>query len=199
MAKPAPPTAEARAQAERLLRENADGLRDMQNLTLSMGLPMTRAVFRQMVTASGKRGAVKRAAKAEIVTIPPVTEIGCMEVNYYDVVAGAPGKAYLRLAECPRGHDLDAQLGKLRPRVADDGWGKVLQNLGILIRLGRSIYTTVAQQKLGLIRQLFDLGEADGCERFLDLQVDAANTTLFLDAAWPNRIGIYVDLASDFP
>lgn len=194
------PPAEARARAEQLqqlARENPDGLRDMQNLTLTMGLPLTRAVFRQMVAAAGKRGKAKRAALAEIEALSPLTEVGCVEVSYRAVATGAPGVAYLRLAACPRGHDLGAQLDKLRLCVSEDGWKTVLQHLSALVCLGRSIYRTVALQKLDLIRGLFGLAADDGCERYLSLQVDPANTTLYLDPAWPDRIGILVSLQSE--
>src|SRR5207253_10814463 len=53
--------AAAQARARQMLGElsadDAGGLRDMQNLTLSIGLPATRAIFRQMVKASAPRGA----------------------------------------------------------------------------------------------------------------------------------------------
>lgn len=63
-----PPSSEviaaARARATDILREmpseDGEGLKDLQNLTLSMGLPATRATFQFMIKAANLRGEAKR-------------------------------------------------------------------------------------------------------------------------------------------
>lgn len=200
-APPAGVVDDARERARQLLdeagAEDREGLRDMHNLTLSMGLPATRAMFRQMVRASGRRGAAKRAAAKEIADFSPVTELGCLKVDFYDLAGQRPDTAYLTLGECPKGHDLGAQLDKIKPRVAPEKWQEVLKHLSMLVFTGRNVYANTARQHLPLIRALFGLAPSDPCERYLDLQVDPANTTLYLDAGWPSRVGIFVSTEAE--
>jgi len=201
----APPDAEtiaaARARAQQMLEEmggdEAAGLRDLQNLTLSMGLPSTRAVFRQMIKAADVRGKTKAAAMAEIVDFSPVTEVGCMKIDFFNQLSRKPDAAYLLLDQCPKTHDLGAQLEKLKSVVPAEKWAEVLKHLSMLIHIGRSVYGNIARQRLPLIRKIFGLGPDDKCDKYLDLQVDRANTTLYLDADWPHRIGIFVCLEGE--
>ena len=200
-----PPSAEVVAAARERVRamleatsaEDAAGLRDMHNLTLTFGLPATRAIFRQMVKASGRRGAAKRAAVREINEFSPITEVGCMQVDFYNQATQRPDVAYLMLEQCQQGHDLGAQLDKIKPFVLPARWPEVLKHLSMLVYLGRSVYANVARQHLPLIRSLAGLPADDPCERYLNLQVDPVNTTLYLDASWPGRVGIFVRLAAE--
>ena len=193
--------ADARARAQNLLRgtndEDAAGLRDLQNLTLSMGLPATRIIFRHMIAASGKRGAVKRDATREVRELSPLTEVGCMRVDFLNRMTQKPDIAYLLLDQCPKTHNLGAQLDKLKSLVADEKWPDVLKHFSMLVHIGRSVYGNVTRQRLPLIRRLFDLSPDDKCEKYLDLQIDRSNTTLFIDVDWPNRVGIFVRLGAE--
>ena len=134
----APATAEAtapedeaslRARAEQfaqtLRREDVEGLKDIQNHMISMGLPATRALLRQFVEHSTAAGSPEqtRALKA-VADLSPVTEVGCMRVDFHDRIANCGNTAYITLEECPRDHDLGAPLEFLRLAVeagsADD-------------------------------------------------------------------------------
>lgn len=193
-----PPSAEtisaARARAAQMLeemsQEDAEGLRDLQNLTLSMGLPATRALFRQMVVASGIRGADKEAAKREITEFSPVTEVGCMKVDFHDRTTNRGSVAYLLLDACPKAHDLGTQLDKLRSRCAEAKWPEVLRHLSMLIQIGRSVYAQVAKRHAALLGKLV----GDRRAEYSEVKVDRENTTLYLNSEWPNRVGIYVKL-----
>jgi hypothetical protein len=201
----APPpevVAAAQARAAEMLKEmasenDAAGFKDLQNLTLSMGLPATRAIFRQMVKAAGLRGEPKAAALQAITDLSPVTEVGCMRVEFHDRTTGAPGVAYLVLDQCPRGHDLGAQIDKLKGRVAPEKWPEAVKHLSMLVHLGRSVYARLAQANEGLIRQIFGIPASESCTKYLTLKVDRENTTLFVDAGWANRVGIYVRLEAE--
>ena len=190
--------AAARARAQQMLgAEDAEGLQHMRNLTLSMGLPATRALFHHMITISRKRGAAKAAAIEKVAQFSPVREVGCMKVDFHNRVTNKPDSAYIRLDQCPRTHNLDTQLDKLRPLVPADKWSEVLKPMSMLIHIGRSTYGNATRQQLPLIRSLFDLPENDPCEKYLDLKVDKNNSTLYIDDSWPNRAGIYVSLEAD--
>ncbi len=193
----APPTPEmiaaARAKAEEMVKENEEGLRDLQNLTLSMGLPAVRALYRHMVEASGLRGAAKKNALREIDDFSPVTEVGCMKVDFHDRVSNRGRVAYLLVDQCPKDHDLTAQIEKLRPLCADDKWPEVVKHLSMLVHITRSVYNQVSRAHEPLLAKLAPDHKAD----FLDLKVDMSNTTMFLDAYGPTRIGIFIKLDTD--
>jgi hypothetical protein len=199
----APATAEAtapedeaslRARAEQfaqtLRREDVEGLKDIQNHMISMGLPATRALLRQFVEHSTAAGSPEqtRALKA-VADLSPVTEVGCMRVDFHDRIANCGNTAYITLEECPRDHDLGAQLGKLQSRCAEAKWPEVLTHLSRLVFFGRSVYAQSARALQP------ELGAA--FVRYPGVQVDAANTTLYLEEAWPRRAGIFVRLRDE--
>jgi hypothetical protein len=190
--------AAAQARAAELLRSgDGAGMRDLQNLQLAMSLPAVRCIFRGLVAASGLRGAAKQDALKEIADFSPVTEEGCYSVDFYNKTTGAADRAFLVLRQCGRRHDLQAQLDKLRPHVADEKWPEILRHLSMLVFLARSTYATLARAHLGLLRRLRGLPADDPCAAWLALRVDGANTTLFVDAELPNRAGIFVYLAHE--
>ena len=187
----------ARDKAQELLRNNMEGLKDLQNLTLSMGLPSTRAIFRDMIRGAGLRGIAKDDAMKAVVDFSPVTEVGCLKVDFHNRKTGKGDVAYLLLDQCPRTHNVGKQLDKLKPLVAEAKWPEVLQQLGSLIFMGRSVYGQVARKHLDLIRKIKGLPADDPCTAFLDLQVDMATSTLFVNPDSPNRVGIYIRLESE--
>lgn len=192
--------AEARARATDMLREmpseNGEGLKDLQNLTLSMGLPATRATFQFMIKAANLRGEAKKEALRAIAEFSPLTEVGCMKVDFYNQTSGSPDVAYLILDKCPRLHNLGAQIDKLKAHVSDEKWPEVIRSLSMLVHIGRSVYGQTARKHLDLIRQIHGSAADDPCTKYLDLQIDRENTTLFLDPSWPSRIGIFIRLWS---
>ena len=174
-----------------------EGLIHMQNLTLSMGLHSARACFRAMLDANAVVGAARAAAEKEITAFSPVTEIGCMRVDFFNMITAAPDTAYLVLDKCPAAHDLSAQLNKLHRLVDSDKWIEVLKHLSMLVNLGRSVYNQIAQQHKPLLRRIYRRDAANSCDDLLHLGVDSRNTTLFVDPRWPERVGIFVKLASE--
>ena len=184
------------ARAQNLLNSQPDGragMQDFQALMLVMGLPAARAVFRQAVRAGPRRKPAAMAALLKRVdALSKDSEVGCQRVDFYDTVAGAPAVAFLLLDECPRDHDLGAQLRLLQPRVSPARWPDILHHLSVLLFLGRSVYSGLARQHTDLLRAALGRPESDSCADVLDLKVEAQNSTLFLDPAWPKRIGLFV-------
>lgn len=174
-----------------------EGLLHMQNLTLSMGLHTARSCFRAMLDANAVSGAMRAAAEREIAAFSPVTEVGCMRVDFFNMITAGPDAAYLVLETCPPNHDLSAQLHKLHRLVDGDKWIEVLKHLSMLVHLGRSVYNQIAQQNLPLLRRIYKRGADDDCADLLQLGVDSRNTTLFVDPRWPERVGIFVKLSSE--
>jgi hypothetical protein len=193
--------ADARARASEMLTtmssDDEAGLKDLQNLTLSMGLPSTRSMFQFMIENSKLRGVAKKDAIQAVADFSPVSESGCMKVDFFNQARGAPDIAYLVLHKCPRDHDLEAQLNKLKPHVLAEKWAEVTRSLSMLIYIGRSVYGQIARANLGLIRDIHGAAADDPCTDYLDLKVDVENTTLYLDASWPSRIGIYIRLGAE--
>ena len=204
----APPSTEmvsaALSSAAELLRapaaEDKEGLQALENLTLAMGLPATRAMFRSMVQVADLRGSALAAAEKHIAEISPVTEVGCMKVDFFNQTTQAPDVAYLVLDRCPRHHNLGAELNKLEVHVSSDKWPEILRSLSSLVHIGRTVYSQAARKNHNLIKQIFGASADDARwngTQYLDLQVDHKNTTLFIEPDWPDRIGIYIRLGAD--
>ena len=174
--------------------EDREGLQSLQNLSLSMGLPAARACFRMMLEANGAAAPLRAWANRQIDGFSPVTEVGCLQVDYYDTVARKPAVARILLEECDRDHDFGAQLGALRARVGAEKWVEVVKHVSMLVHLGRSVYAQLAEANRPLIRKMYGRPASHDCAAEMKLGVDSRNTTLFVDPRWPRRIGVFVHL-----
>jgi len=168
------------------------GLVDLQNLSLSMGLPAARATFMAMIEAAQLRGKKKTKASNMVRAFSPVTEHGCMQVDFRDKDTGAPRVMYMVLDECPQKHNLDAELDKLKPHATEEKWGEILKHLSYLVYLGRMTYCEIAKANVSLIRKIFGLPDSHPCTEYLSYKIDPSNTTLYIDPGWPTRIGIFI-------
>ncbi|NBP86347.1 MAG: hypothetical protein EBU23_15095, partial [Mycobacteriaceae bacterium] len=192
--------AEAAADAAALLKrvgatpEDREGLQSLQNLSLSMGLPAARACFRMMLEANDAAPPLRAWANRQIDGFSPVTEVGCLQVDYFDAAARKPAVARILLEECDRDHDFGAQLGALRARVSADKWAEVIKHVSMLVHLGRSVYSQLADANRPLIRKIYGRPDTHDCAAEMKLGVDSRNTTLFVDPRWPRRIGIFIHL-----
>jgi hypothetical protein len=178
------------------------GLKDYHKLTIAIGMRAVHVTFNAMVAAAqaeakkadgsgGLAAGLLADAEREIVSMSPVTETGCMKVDFFNRTTSRSDVAYLVLDRCGRDHDLGAQLDPLRAAVAPDRWGEVVKHLSMLVFLGRTVYKRLAGEHVGLIRRLF------GAEKYPELLVDPVNTTLYVEAEWLDRVGIYVRYESD--
>jgi len=187
----------ARNNATEILRNSTSddekGLKDLQNLTLSMGLPITRIMFQYMLDDANIKGSTKKIILQDIDAISPITEIGCMKVDFFNKKTNQADVAYLVLDRCSNNHCLSTQLDKLKNVVADVKWPDVIRSISMLIHIGRSVYSQVSRKNINIIRQIYNKSIND-CAKYLDLQVDLDNTTLYLDESWLGRVGIYIKL-----
>jgi hypothetical protein len=167
-----------------------DGLQDMQKMFLALGLPLTRIIFEQMVEAAGLAGAEKDVAMRAIAGMSPLTEVCCMRVDFND---GAPDTAYIVFDRCPREHDVGAQLARLQRRLPPEKWNDILKNVSFQLHMIRMVYGNLARDHSELIRTI----SGGAPEKYFDLFVDPATSLLYVDAAWPNRVGIFVWFAAE--
>ena len=188
--------AEARKKAAKMLTSSSSDAGPaalQQRALLYMGVHAACKVFHAMVAAAGLGGGAEARARAAIQAFTPPTEEGCLQVNFYNRGTRRGDVAYLVLGECPGDHDLGRQLDKLKAHVLEDKWAEVLQSISLLVRTGITVYGQLARKHASLIR---DILGADA--QYLDLKVDATNTTLYLDKGWPARIGVFIWLKDDF-
>ena len=194
---------EVRARADKLIStitpEDRAGLKDLQKLTLTMGLPAARIIFQYMIAAANLHGNAKKDAMAAVAKFSPLTEVGCMKVDFFNRGSGAPEIAYLVLGKCAKLHNLGEQLDKLKPHVSDAKWPEVIRSLSMLVHIGRSVYGQIARNHIDLIRRINGRAPDDPCAEFIDLQVDRENTTLFINDGWPRRVGIFIRLGGELP
>ena len=172
--------------------EDAVGLQHLQDLTTSIGLPAARESFEAMLDANRVNPKLRAEALREIKAFSPISEIGCMQVDFFNMITAAPGTAYLVLDKCPANHDLGAELKRLKTIVDADKWVEVIKHLSMMVYLGRSVYSKIAEANRPLLRRIFGRDAQHDCADLMTLGVDSRNTTLFVNPRWPVRVGIFV-------
>lgn len=194
----------ARARAKELVDEARQdpesgllaGRKDMQNLALSIGLPVPRALFDVMIDAGTAPPARKKALRQQLPAMSPVTETGCIRADFFDTTTQAPNVVFLVLEACDAAHDLGAQLDKIYGRLKPDKREEIRNHLSMLVYLGRTAYGQMLAGNPDLVKKLLRKLPA-GFDPHV-LNVDPANTTLFLGAPCDGRrVGIFVRLESE--
>ena len=175
---------------------DAEGIRSLQNLTQSVGLPAARISFEFMLDAFKVSSKLRSEAMKEIKAFSPITEVGCMQVDFFNMITAKADTAYLVLDRCPFNHDLGAELRKIKTLIEPDKWVEVVKHLSMMVYLGRTVYSQTAAEHKPLLRRIYDRKPDDNCEDLMKLGIDSRNTTLFVDPRWPMRIGIFVRMQS---
>lgn len=193
---------EARDKASKIIQgvsssEDSAGLKDIQNFTLSMGLSAARAIFNHMINNVVLAEDKKIEYRLEIDKFSPLTEIGCMKVDYYNNTKLTIDRAFLVLGECSKLHDMGEQLDKIKPHISADKWTSVTRSISTLFFIGRSVYSQLARKNIDLIRRIHQFNDDDPCLDYLDLKIDRKNTTMFINDTWQSRIGIFVHPANE--
>lgn len=161
--------------------DDVAGVRDLHDLVSAVAAPAAWVSFRCAAAAARAAGAPGAAQlEAEARALAPLS--GAMEVSFRD---GAE-KFFICLDACAPTHDLGAELEKFGPRFSGENRAEILQHLSRLVFLGRSAFA-----------QLVSRRAAGAPELPAALQVDPANTTLFLCEHWPVRVGLFVRRADD--
>ena len=154
-----------------------------------------------MIEKSSASLGQKQKFRRELADMTPLTETGCVSVEFCGPGAGGAGgaavpqTAYLVLEKCPADHDLSAQLDPLYAKIPPHRQEEIRQNLSMLVYLGRSTFGQMLETKTRALAEIarklpsgFDPA---------DLQVDPANTTLFLPPPCAARVGIFVRYEED--
>lgn len=176
-----------------------EGMQDMHNLTLAIGLPVPRILFAQMVEAAAASAGRKKVWLRQLKDMSAVRETGCIQVDFYDVQAGKKNTAYLVLEECDENHDFGAQLDKVYSRIAEDKQDEIRKHLSMLVYLGRSAYGQMLVKNgptLAKITQHLPPGDDGKPFDPRVIGVDPANTTLYISLPKTKRVGIFVRFAS---
>lgn len=174
--------------------QNAEGIKDIQKLTLSMGLPATREILYQMVDNSECE---KEKALDRINDLHLVKETGCIKIDFLNTITKKADIAYIILDKCPKLHDVGIQLDILKVHVSNEKWIEILRSISMIIYICRAVYSQTVIKNIDLIRYINQLPNSDLCSQFIDLKVDKSNTTLYLNEEWNHRIGIFIHLESD--
>lgn len=190
----------AKTKATELLKEmTPDGMRDLRQLTISIGMPAAKLALKQLVDFGAAPDPVKASLRQDIDRVSELTEHGCQEVAFFNKREQKPDKAFLRLDECEAAHDLTAQLNKLAPFIPPPKRPEIQKHLTALIYIGRSVYADVVKRNEGLVREILRYLPAGDRVDASSLRVDPANTTLCVHPKCPKRVGIMVTLASELP
>lgn len=176
------------------------GFEEIRKHAAAIGFPAVRETFTILLERGFPPGSERAGMMQKLSALFPVTEVGSIEVEFFNKPLGRPDKAHLVLQRCPREHDLGAQLNKLRDRFdparVDAMWPNVQKHLSVLVFIGRDVYKRTAEQASDFVAQLCRVCGLSA-DLLAALQVDTKNTTLFLDPEWPERVGIFVHLESE--
>jgi len=176
-----------------------DGMEDMRALSLSIGLPVPRILFAQLVkaTTSSTRDQ-KRDWIRKIMALSEIKATGCIQVDFLDNTTKEKNTAYMVLDVCGKDHDLGAQLDKVFSRVSSEKQEEIRKHLSMLIFLGRSAYGQLMVEGTTLLMDIAKtLPPSKNPFDPRQLVVDPTNTTLYLDIPGTRRVGIFVRLASE--
>ncbi len=180
----------------------AAGFDEIRKHTAAIGFPAVRETFTILLERGFPPGTERDEMMQRLLGLFPITEIGSIELEFFNKPLGRPDKAHLVLQRCPRAHNLGAQLSKLRdsfdPAHVEAMWPNVQKQLSILVFIGRDVYKRTAEQATDFVAQLCRVCGLPA-DSLAALKVDAENTTLFLDPEWPERVGIFVHLDSEPP
>lgn len=180
-----------------------DGMEDMHKLTLSIGVVVPRVLFAGAIAASTATAARKKSWMKQIGNMDP--DVGCIKVDFLNSETGDADVAYLRLEECGADHDLGAQLEKLYAVIKPENRAKVMEQLSMIVFLGRSAYGQMFVKLRPILdkiaRKVPANASADASAEkpfaFRDLEVDYANTTLHTTIPGTRRVGIFVRLSAE--
>jgi hypothetical protein len=179
-------------EAKQLLSDE-EGIKDFRNLMLTMGLHATRSSFHNIMKEFKVSGDKMDDFNKRIADISPITEIGCMQVDFLNKSTNKQDRVYLVLDVCQKNHDLTAELDKIKPFVTEEKWVDVLKSLANLIFFGRTVYANESRKHVTLIHDIVGPEtKAETLAELLNFKVDPDNTTLYLDPLWSERIGIFV-------
>jgi hypothetical protein len=157
---------------------------DLQKQILAMGYPSTRIMLLALVKYFNKEYMIN-----DIENLFSITEIGCLKIDYINITTNEKECMLVYIKECDKDHDLSNEIDKLKNNVDKDKWDSVLKSLSFLILLIRSIYNTVYENNIDLIRNIIS---DNYLSMYNKLQVDIINTTLYLPYI-DTRLGIFFE------
>jgi hypothetical protein len=196
-------TRAAQAEAKAAGDEDAGalaGMQDMHALSLSIGLPVPRILFDQIIEASTATPARKKTWRRQVQAMSDVKETGCIQADFFDTRTREKNTAYLVLEECGEDHDLGAQLDKVFSRIAPEKQDEIKKHLSMLIYLGRSAYGQMMMKMMPTLSKAVKKIPIDAEEKEFDprvLGVDPTTTTLVVTLPGTRRVGIFVRLADE--
>lgn len=173
-----------------------EGLQDMHNLSLSIGLPVPRVLFAEALKATAANEARKKAWRKKLQKMAKVTETGCIQVELEGGKVREKTTVYLVLDRCPPDHNLTAQLDKIYALVPESRKPEILRHLSALVQLGRMAYNQMLAKVAPTLKEISDKLTRGG-DAFGTLCIDPANTTFYLDSVPACRVGIFVRLGSE--
>jgi len=120
----------------------AAGFEDIRKHAAAIGFPAVRETFAILLERGFPPGPERDEMMQKLSGLFPITEVGSIEVEFFNKTLGRPDKAHLVLQRCPRAHDLAAQLDKLRgsfdPAHAEAMWQSVQKHLSVLVFIADS-------------------------------------------------------------
>lgn len=183
----------------------AEGMKDIQNMHLAIGLPAAKMLLwyslEYLPAVTRDRKFANRLRRA-IDGVSPITDQSCFEVEYRDSGRGRQEKAYIVAQPCTGEYSALDQQEKIRRFVSADEWPKVLNYMSTVLSLVRSAYVDLVRspglQKMLRLAHCLPAG-ADLDEHLL-LYFEKSRA-VFSTKQWEGRpwrgVGVFINLEAD--
>jgi hypothetical protein len=171
-----------------------EGAEDFRKLVLAIGLPVPRILFDALIETAEAPDHLKKEWRQKVEQLSDVTETGCLSFEFKSQRLRGDEVYYVVLDECDPCHDLGEQLAKIDAR-APDKRAEIRGRIADLVNLGRAAYSLMVHQAGAILREVMTAYRKAGGGDFdpQSLQVDPANTTLYLPAlTCSRRVGVFV-------
>jgi len=165
-----------------LTDDDKQGLRDIHNLTISMCIHSIVNFLKEYVQRSNVKDKELFLQRLDLKL--KEYEVGCMEVKFHNGIGADIAYLYLDLSEI--NHNLTYELEKIKKYILPEKWKDILKSLSTMIFILRTVYKQVYNEFIDIIHSVCPSID------FSDLNVDIANTTLYVEELFPVRIGIFI-------
>ena len=190
--------------AEALAGLDPEGVRALMALNAAMGARAVRVLLGGIVELSTDHATPesRAVARAALDAAYPDGPAGCLDVEFFDALAGKPAHAQVLVDGCAMRHSLDKQLDKICRRVEAGARARVREELckkhfTTAIHLARDVYARVVLQNPPLIRALAGSAPDANLAHLAQTTVDPENSTFYVSALGPSspRMGVFIRLA----
>jgi len=172
-----------------------EGIEDLCNASISLGLPAVRILFEAMIDTGSGNSSQKNDLRVRVRKLCQISieTTGCFKIDFLNTQTNCPDTVYLVLDACAAGHDLTAEFDKILSFVEENKQEKIKSYMSGLVSIARNVFRYLVEENRELVSTILKYQS----EGFIpDLKVDMSNTTLYVgdeaSECQNRRVGLFV-------